>query len=153
MIGGTIAVHGALPWLISLITPRHGWVDGWPGVWNLIGVIPVGAGLAMIAWAGSLHMRGSTGAWELESTPRYMLVKGPYRFSRNPMYPLELAMWLGWAMLYGSLAVLIAFVAWWIAFALFAIPYEERQLAARFGDSYLQYKNAVPRWFGPVRQA
>jgi protein-S-isoprenylcysteine O-methyltransferase Ste14 len=48
---------------------------------------------------------------------------------------------------------LIAFILWWVFFALIQIPIEERQLEARFGATYLQYRNTVPRWLGlPRRQ-
>ncbi len=151
-IVGALLVHVALPWGISLLSPRYGWVEGQPGWWNLIGLIPVAAGMGMIAWGGSLHFVAAPGGWEMERTPRYMLVKGPYRFSRNPMYLLEIGMWLGWAIFYGSIAVLIAFVLSWIGFAFFMVPSEERQLEARFGETYLQYKNSVPRWFGLPRR-
>ena len=147
-----LAVHVALPWAISLITPHYGWVDGRPGVWNVIGLIPVAVGLAMIAWGLSLHFVRGTGVVDWEGTPRHLLVKGPYRFSRNPMYLLELAMWLGWAIFYGSGAVLIAFILWWVFFAVIQIPTEERQLEARFGAIYHQYTNTVPRWFGLPRR-
>lgn len=58
-------------------------------------LLPVAAGLAMIAWVANLHHVTATGPRVFERTPPYLLVKGPYRFSRNPMYLLELAMWLG----------------------------------------------------------
>jgi protein-S-isoprenylcysteine O-methyltransferase Ste14 len=112
---------------------RHGWVEGRPGVWNVSGLLPVAAGLAMIAWVANLHHVTATGPRVFERTPPYLLVKGPYRFSRNPMYLLELAMWLGWAIFYGSGAVLIACVLWWIIFAFIQVPHEERQLEAGFG--------------------
>jgi protein-S-isoprenylcysteine O-methyltransferase Ste14 len=32
------------------------------------------------------------------------------------------------------------------------VPYEERDLEARFGEGYRQYKNTVPRWLGRVRR-
>ena len=71
------------------------WVEGRPGLRNLIGLIPVATGPVMIAWGGSLHMIRRTGTYGLEKTSRYMLVEGPYRFSRHPMYLLELVMWMG----------------------------------------------------------
>ena len=152
VIGGTLAIHVALPWAIARPMPRYGWEAGRPGWWNWIGLLPVAAGLSMIAWGASLHFVAARGGWELARTPRYMLVKGPYRFSRNPMYLLELAMWLGWAVFYGSLAVLIAFILWGIGFAFVIVPDEEGQLEARFGETYRQYKNSVPRWFDlPLR--
>lgn len=51
-----------------------------------------------------------------------------------------------------SIAVLIGFILWWIAFAFILVPFKERQLEARFGETYLQYKKTVPRWFGPPRR-
>lgn len=147
-----LVVHVALPFVISLISPRYGWAEGSPGVWNLVGLIPVVLGMAMIAWALSLHFVAATGVVNWEGTPRRVLRSGPYRFSRNPMYVLELAMWLGWTIFYGSIAVSIAFVGWWLFFVFFQVPTEERQLEARFGESYLQYMRTVPRWLGRVRR-
>jgi protein-S-isoprenylcysteine O-methyltransferase Ste14 len=53
----------------------------------------------------------------------------------------------GWTIFYGSIAVLIALVLWWVFFAFIQIPTEERQLEARFGETYLRYTDAVSRWF------
>ncbi len=82
----------------------------------------------------------------------YLLTRGPYAFSRHPMYLSEQVLWFGWAIFYGSLAVLIAFVVWCLVFNFFAVPREERALEARFGEAYRQYKNTVPRWFGKIRR-
>jgi hypothetical protein len=38
-------------------------------------------------------------------TPDYLLQSGPYHYSRNPMYVAELAMWAGWSLVFGNLAV------------------------------------------------
>ena len=38
-------------------------------------------------------------------TPQYLLRRGPYRLSRNPMYAGEAVVWLGWALFYGRLAI------------------------------------------------
>jgi protein-S-isoprenylcysteine O-methyltransferase Ste14 len=54
---------------------------------------------------------------------------------------------LGWAIFYGSVAVLLGCVTFAAFLALVQVPAEERRLAERFGDDYLQYKAAVPRWF------
>ena len=87
----------------------------------------------------------------MERTPKYLLVQGPYRFSRNPMYLGELVLWLGWALFYGSVAILIGFLLMWVMMNFRAVPREERDLEARFGESYLEYKDNVPRWFGKTR--
>lgn len=135
-------------WILGtlLLSPRYGWSQGNPGAWNLLGLIPIAAGLGMIAWGASLHFASTANGWRMETTPRYLITRGPYKFSRNPMYVLELAMWFGWAIFYGSISVFIMFLLWWVAFY-FLVPYEERQLKARFGDAFLNYQRNVPRWF------
>ena len=57
-----------------------------------------------------------------------------------------LSAWLGWALFYGSPAVLIGLALLWSLFTFRVIPYEERQLEALFGDEYLAYKRSVRRW-------
>ena len=74
------------------------------------------------------------------------MVRGPYRVTRNPVYLSGMVIWLGWVVVYGSVAVLIGFVVLWGSVALLVVPWEERQLEARFGDAYLRYKSRVPRW-------
>ena len=56
--------------------------------------------------------------------------------------------WLGWIIFYGSLAVLAGTVVIWGSVAMLVVPWEERNLEARFGEAYLRYKQSVPRWLG-----
>jgi protein-S-isoprenylcysteine O-methyltransferase Ste14 len=67
------------------------------------------------------------------------------------MYLSELVLLFGWVIFYGSIAVLIAFIVWFVFFQFYIVPLEERTLDARFGDAYRQYKQQVPRWFGKRR--
>ena len=78
-------------------------------------------------------------------------MRGPYQFTRNPMYLSGMAIWLGWVIFYGSVAVFVGFVVGWVSVIFLVVPWEERKLEARFGDAYLQYKNTVPRWLGRGR--
>jgi protein-S-isoprenylcysteine O-methyltransferase Ste14 len=74
-------------------------------------------------------------------------MRGPYAFTRHPMYLAALALWLGWAVFYGSVAVVIALLvlAAWVSFI---ARREERALEAKFGDAYRAYQARVPRWLG-----
>jgi protein-S-isoprenylcysteine O-methyltransferase Ste14 len=145
-------VFAGIPWAISLLTPRYGWTDGRPGMWNLLGLIPIALATICLIWLMILHFSRMPKRVQLERTPRYVLMNGPYRFTRNPMYIAELALWLGWAIFYGSILNLVGFPVGWLVFDLLIVPREERDLEARFGDSYLEYKNKVPRWFGKTRR-
>jgi protein-S-isoprenylcysteine O-methyltransferase Ste14 len=140
--------HIALPWLISLDSVRHGWLSGLPSGWNLVGIVPVCAGLAIILWALSLHFISAEHGWEIEMTPRYLLVRGPYHFTRNPMYVAALAIWFGWTVFYGSVALLLTLACMWTVLEFAVIPFEERRLEQRWGSAYLDYRQRVPRWFG-----
>jgi len=177
--------HNAVPWVCSLLTARHGWVQGRPGRWNVVGLSLVVPGMGGLLWCLGLHFarapktveltyifpslpwrrylglsrgkrrgRGTdqaVGGPALESAPSSLVMEGPYKFSRHPMYLCVLAIWLGWALFYGSVAVFIAWAMTWVGMTLFVAPSEERELEARFGESYLQYKKAVPRWPGKIR--
>jgi protein-S-isoprenylcysteine O-methyltransferase Ste14 len=144
--------HVAAPLSLSSLATRHGWVEGRPGIGNLFGLALVVAGFAGLLWCLVLHFVRCPRTVELELTPTYLLTDGPYQFTRNPMYVAAVAIWLGWTLFYGSVAVLIGLVAVWLFAAFLAVPFEERNLVARFGESYLRYKERVPRWLGMMRR-
>ena len=61
-------------------------------------------------------------------------------------------MWLGWAIFYGSVLILILTVVEWTFFSYLNVPQEERGLEARFGEAYRAYRRRVPRWIGTIRR-
>jgi len=129
-------------WMALILTP----------VMFLLALILIGIGTACISWCARLHFVASPGSFEMEHTPRYLLVRGPYQFTRNPMYLSGMAIWLGWVIFYGSVAVFVGFVVVWVSVTFLVVPWEERELEARFGEAYLRYKNTVPRWLGKTRR-
>ncbi|MEZ5599020.1 MAG: isoprenylcysteine carboxylmethyltransferase family protein [Pseudomonadales bacterium] len=78
--------------------------------------------------------------------PKQLVVAGPYRFVRNPMYLAVLCVIAGQAVwhLSGTLAIYGAGVT--AMFCLFVQGYEERTLCRLFGDDYRAYCARVPRW-------
>jgi protein-S-isoprenylcysteine O-methyltransferase Ste14 len=148
-----LLVHVVAPWGLSLLSIHHGWIAGRPGTLNLLALIVVVPGMAGTIWMIVLHFLASPGSFLQLGPTQKVLARGPYGFSRNPMYLFELTFWFGWALLYGSVAVLIGFCIMWILFGLVAVPREERDLEARFGDGYREYKARVPRWLGLPRHA
>jgi hypothetical protein len=64
----------------------------------------------------------------------------------HPMYLSEMVLILGWVIFYGSIAVLMASVAWFVFFNFYAMPNEERILEDHFGEAYRDYKEKVRRW-------
>jgi protein-S-isoprenylcysteine O-methyltransferase Ste14 len=145
-----MAIQILLPWAIAKIGPRFGWSEVAPGKWNLAGLIAVAIGLGLYTWCLVAHFINYPTSVRVGFSPPLLVIAGPYRFSRNPMYLSALFAWLGWTIFYGSPAVFVALVLLWSAFAFRVIPLEERQLQAMFGDDYVEYKRSVPRWFGRV---
>ena len=144
-----LLAHAAAPAGLSELTPHYGWVQDRPSVWNLPSLVLVVGGFAFLAWC--LYHHFVRWPWMVEFkgfTPPYLLTAGPYQWSRNPMYVAGIVIWFGWALFYGSLAVLLGMAVFWSAIALLSVPYEERALEAQFGEEYLSYKRAVPRWLG-----
>ena len=47
---------------------------------------------------------------------------------------------------------LIGALALWAAMRFAAVPWEERVLEERFGESYRAYTRSVPRWLGRARR-
>jgi len=78
--------------------------------------------------------------------PSSLVTRGPYSFSRNPMYlgfgflSLGLAIYLG-----SATAFLIPLLVFVVLNSLF-IPYEENNLEGKFGNKYTQYKKKVKKW-------
>ena len=143
-----LLAHVAAPWGLSLLLTRYGWQDGRPGPWNLLALVLVIAGITCTIWLLTLHFIASPRSFLELGTTQKLLTSGPYSFSRNPMYLFELAFWCGWALFYGSIAILIGFLLWFVLFNFVAIRFEERDLEARFGEVYRAYKAQVPCWLG-----
>lgn len=143
--------HGVLPWVLSTRLPRYGWAEGSPGFWNRFGLIVVALAVALLIWILALGISQTPSRVQLGLTPPFLMMRGPYRLTRNPMYVAELGLWLGWAIFFGSRLVLIGFLVLWSVVTFIILPREERSLEAAFGQTYLQYKSRVPRWFGKTQ--
>ncbi len=141
----------AAPWGLSRLSPRYGWDGGRLGLLNLPPLILVVAGVACVIWIVVLHYGEAPHGWELERTPKYLLTRGPYRFTRNPSFLSLLAVLVGWALFYGSFSILAATLVAWLGFNFVVVPQEERGLEKRFGEAYLRYRGKVPRWIGVAR--
>lgn len=144
--------HGVAPWAISKLTPRYGWANGFPGEWNRLGLVLVIAAAGLLFWILGVALAEMPDRVRLGLSPSWLIVHGPYRFTRNPMYVAEMALWLGWTLFFGSAGV---FAGCLILFAIlnFAVlPREERGLETALGQTYREYKDSVPRWLGKAKK-
>jgi protein-S-isoprenylcysteine O-methyltransferase Ste14 len=110
----------------------------------LLGLALFSASLYHFATQG----RGTLAPWD---PPRQLVVRGPYRFVRNPMISGVIFILAGEALLLASLPHAV-WAALFVAANLIYIPLvEEPQLEARFGEPYRRYRQHVPRFIPRLR--
>jgi protein-S-isoprenylcysteine O-methyltransferase Ste14 len=78
--------------------------------------------------------------------PQRLVVGGPYRWVRNPMYVAIITAILGQALLLGRLELVVYAVLFWAVTAAFVHGYEEPHLKREFAAEYEQYLRTVPAW-------
>lgn len=109
------------------------------------GSIVVGAILGLGLYSVLLVRR--TGQSENPWKPTTEIVdRGPFRFTRNPMYLQMVLGCIGFAIILKNMWILLLtpVCAW--ALHRFAILPEEAYLERKFGGKYLTYKRGVRRW-------
>ncbi len=104
----------------------------------------IGAGLALSCVFAFIFIgKGTPAPFD---PPRRLVVRGPYRFVRNPMY-LGAALALASAALYYQTVALLLFVLGFLLVThLFVTLYEEPTLKRTFGPDYEAYCHTVRRW-------
>lgn len=116
-----------------------------------VGLLLVAAG-AFLA-ATSIRLFGEKGEGTLApwDPTRRLVVRGPYRFVRNPMITGVASVLLGEAAVLQTSAQLAWFAGFAVANALWIPLVEERGLVRRFGDEWVEYARHVPRWIPRLR--
>ena len=87
--------------------------------------------------------KGTPAPW---NPPKKLVVKGLYRYMRNPMITGIIFILFGEALLYWSLVLFIWAFIFLIANMLYFPFVEEKKLLKRFGKEYDEYTKNVPRW-------
>lgn len=81
----------------------------------------------------------------------HLVVAGPNRLTRNPMYVGMAGLLVAHAALRRSPAALLPVAGFVAVIDRFQVAREEAALRERFGAKYADYCARVPRWVGPVR--
>ncbi|MGD9187207.1 MAG: isoprenylcysteine carboxylmethyltransferase family protein [Desulfobacteraceae bacterium] len=119
-------------------------------VFRFIGLIPISIGAAIILWCLWDFIYSGKGTPAPIDPPKNLVVKGLYRLTRNPMYVGVLFVLFGEILLFESTVLIIYSFFVWILFNSFVVFYEEPTLKDKFGHSYEQYIDLVPRWLPDI---
>lgn len=138
IVPGTFAVY-----LPLLIVPSRPLVMG-PAFG--IGCLLVLLGASIYAWCVWDFATFGRGTPAPIDAPKKLVVRGLYRYTRNPIYTGVLTVILGWATLFGAFELVPYAVGVGAFFQMLVVVFEEPQLRAEFGSEYEQYCAHVGRW-------
>lgn len=117
-----------------------------PGILSYLAFPLWFVGWTVMLWCFWIFIANGRGTPAPIDPPRELVIVGPYRFVRNPMYAAGLAALLGWILWSPSLSLILAFFLFLLATHLFVMLYEEPTLKRTFGAAYDDYCRRVPRW-------
>ena len=133
-VAGSVALH--------LLVPA---VQVAPSPYRWLGLPALLAGTWIVLWTDRLFTRRQTTVKPYEA-PSTLLVEGPFRVSRNPMYVGMVVALLGLATVLGSATAYLPAAAFWLVMDRVFVPAEEQILARTLGPEFLRYRRAVRRW-------
>jgi protein-S-isoprenylcysteine O-methyltransferase Ste14 len=114
---------------------------------QILGLVLATGGAGVALWCivtFATHGRGTPAPFD---PPRYLVIRGPYRFVRNPMYIGAGVALVGAALFFESWALLGYAGLFLLAAHLLVVTYEESALRGTFGQDYDQYCARVGRWW------
>jgi hypothetical protein len=147
------------PFLIILFYPGLAYLDErlglnplpWKPFFLVAGMILAIPGIYFLGVSNKLLRSWGSGANAFRLTKR-IVEQDMYKYTRNPMslgyYLCSLSLGFISRSTLLTLYVLLGIIPAHVFFIQF---FEELELELRFGESYLEYKNKIPRWFGRPR--
>ena len=140
-----------LPGVVAFLLPLAVIAPDRP--YDLRGLVLVVPGIGLLSWCVREFYVAGKGTLAPWSPPKYLVVSGPYRVSRNPMYVAVLLILVGWAAGFRSRSLANYAAVMAVAFYLRVVLFEEPWLRDTHGDRWRDYKARVPRWVGPGRRS
>lgn len=137
-VPGTVAIYVPLL-IVRVLSPDSGIRLLVSLVFFLVG----GSIYTWCVWDFAVFGRGTPAPID---APKKLVVRGLYRYTRNPMYLGVLTIILGWAVLYKAPRLVLYALCVGVCFQCFIVFYEEPHLQRVFGSSYEEYRARVGRW-------
>ena len=133
-----------------LVALAISWRLGWPDLPGLplrrLGIALALVPWALPVWAAMVFRRADTEINPTSPTNRALVVDGPYRYTRNPMYLGLALVTLGIAVAIGAWPMFLAPIAVFATANWVHIPFEEAKMRRQFGVDFDDYTARVRRW-------
>ncbi len=115
-----------------------------------IAVLLGGLGIIFVLWSNSalliLGKGGPTDVFNMAISPRtkHLVVRGPYRYTRNPMVFGAFSCYFALAIFRNSLQAILLLILFFPAIRYFLQKTEEKRLLKDFGQEYQEYRTNTP---------
>jgi protein-S-isoprenylcysteine O-methyltransferase Ste14 len=116
----------------------HAFAEGLGGLLILIAIAVILSAVSLFAEAGE--------ALRPETPTAHLFTKGPYRFSRNPIYLAMMLFGAGFGIATSNVWIIVTTAFAGVVIHFMVILREEEYLEARFGEEYAAYRRQVRRW-------
>jgi len=148
LLGSLITYVGIIlllaPWIALPFLPQPRYGGTTQPLLQALGVFFIGLGLAFYAAALNRLLPSFRESFS-EFTPSTLIVSGPYRAVRHPIYLACLLIVTGLALLRSASLSILFLPILWVVLRCVSLYEERRILIPRFGDQYLNYRTNVPR--------
>ena len=138
------AVAGLVPWWISAWSVHPAFFGFAP--FRVIGALLIASAIPVLLESFGRFALQGIGTPAPVFPTRHLVVKGFYRYVRNPMYLAVVSLILCQALLLGDIRILAYATLVWLVMHLFVFTYEEPTLRRSFGAEYDIFCAHVPRW-------
>ena len=134
----------ALIWLVSRLVPGFNFV--FPGRQFLALTLAVAGTMIIVLGVASFRRAKTTINPMKPESSSSLVISGIYKLSRNPMYLGFLLVLVGWAVFLSNALAFVFVPAFVFYMNRFQIEPEEKSLAGKFGQEFVDYKSRVRRW-------
>lgn len=138
-------VAGAFPYVIAKMEFETVF-ESPMGVLKVIGLIVCIVGVVITCHCIFKFATEGHGTLSPADPTTRLVIKGLYKYSRNPMYVGVMMILLGECLFTLNLNLLLYSILIFTAFNLFIIYWEEPRLTKDFGEEYITYQKQVRRW-------
>jgi len=114
---------------------------------TIVGLFLIFIGTAVFLYCSGLFIKIGKGTPAPIEPPKKLVIKGLYKFTRNPIYLGYMSIFFGEFFIFGQFLLLVYFILSISLIHFYVFCREEPLLKRRFGKDYIEYMKRVPRWF------
>ena len=117
----------------------------------LVGVVFILLGILLLLYTVFLFKTKGEGTLAPWNPTQKLVIKGPYRYMRNPMITGVVLILIGESLVFNSKIILIWAIIFFIVNNAYFLLVEEPKLKKQFRNPYIEYLKHVPRWIPKLK--